>query len=186
MPTAIQPIITNGGLSAARAVAGTGLQLEITHVQFGTGAYTLNTADGSADYARTALVTPKETHAIAAGYVLPENAFRVDVFAPAWNGSPNPYNITEIGFWAGNPASGGVLFGLWSHASNVIAQRNMLDYLATYKVQLVRVPYGSVTVTIDPNLSHAAQLVAAHEAAVNPHPQYLIPRHRLLYMSQLY
>ncbi|MCA0214699.1 MAG: hypothetical protein LCH79_16165 [Proteobacteria bacterium] len=183
MPTPIAPIITNAGLAAAIAADGAGLDLAITHVQFGTSAYTLNTADGSPDYDRVALVAPKELHAISAGYVLPSAMMRIDVFAPAWTGSPNPYSVTEVGFWAGNPNAGGVLFALWAQAT-AFAQRNMLDYLATFKLQLVRVPYGSVTVVIDANLSHAAQLVAAHEAAANPHPQYLIPRHRQLYLGQ--
>lgn len=167
--TPIQPLITDAGLAAAIAAEGTGLTLQITHVQLGTGAYTLDFTEGSSDFARVALVAPVETNVIAGGYRA--NArFRVDVMFEGYGGAT--YGVSEIGFWAGDPNAGGVLFAIWAQPT-VFAQRNMLRYLATFNLKLSRVPFDSVSVVIDPDLALALALVADHEAAENPHPQYV-------------
>lgn len=166
--TVIQPLITNAGLNAAIAADGSGLQLQITHVQIGSAAYALNPAPGSADYNRTGLVTPTETIAVAGGHVM-NGGFRVDAMFPAWAGAA--YGATEIGFWAGVPGAGGILFAIWAQTTP-FAQRNNIDYLASFAVGLARVPNGSVTVTFDPDYQKAIALMTFHEEAANPHPQY--------------
>jgi microcystin-dependent protein len=166
--TVINPLITNAGFNAAQAQSGLGLQLAITHVQLGSAAYVLDPTSGSADYNRTSLVTPKETVAIAAGHVM-DKGFRVDAQFPAWTLAA--YGAMEIGFWAGDPAAGGVLFAIWAQAT-AFTQRNNIDYLASFAVGLARVPTGSVTVSFDPDLQKAIALVTYHEQAANPHPQY--------------
>lgn len=167
--TVINPIITNAGLNAAVAASGLGLQLGITHVQIGSSAYVLNTSVGSSDYNRTALVAPTEKVAIAAGHVM-DKGFRVDAQFPAWTAAA--YGATEIGFWAGDPAAGGILFALWAQATP-FTQRNNIDYLASFAVALTRVPNGSITTTFDPDLQKAIALVNFHEAAADPHTQYV-------------
>jgi len=52
-------------------------------------------------------------------------------------------------------------------------QRNTLDYVAQFAVQLSRVPVGSVTVTVDPSGALSLALMAQHEGKANPHTQYL-------------
>jgi microcystin-dependent protein len=168
--TPIQPLITDAGLAAAIAAQGTGLTLQITHVQLGTGAYALNFANGSPDYARTALVAPVEKNVIAGGY-RDKNRFRVDVLFSPWGGAPATYGVSEIGFWAGDPDAGGVLFALWA-SPTVFAQRNMLTYLATFNLVLQRVASEALSVVIDPDLALALALVSDHEAAQDPHPRY--------------
>jgi len=111
--TPIQPLITNAGLAAAIAAQGTGLTLQITLVQLGTGTPALNLAESSPDFARTALVSPVESSPIAGGY-RDANRFRVDVLFDPWTGPPATYGVGEIGFFAGDPAAGGVLFALWA------------------------------------------------------------------------
>lgn len=169
--TPIQPLITDAGLAAAIAAQGTGLTLQITHVQIGKGAYALNFAEGSADYQRTALVAPVEKNVIAGGY-RDGTRFRVDVLFEPWTGAPATWGITEIGFWAGDPDAGGKLFAIWAQPT-VFAQRNMLTYLATFNMLLKRVDPAAVSVVIDPDLALALALVADHEAAADPHPQYM-------------
>lgn len=167
--TIIQPLITNAGLAAAIAASGSGVQLAITHIQLGSSAYVLDPTPGSADYNRTALVTPTEKVAAAAGHVM-DKGFRVDASFPSW--TLTPYGVTEIGFWAGDPAAGGVLFAIWAQATPFTTRSN-IDYLASFAVALARVPAGSVTVTYDPSLSDAMALVNFHEAEADPHTQYI-------------
>lgn len=165
MPTLINPLITDAGLNAAIAASGGGLQLAITHIALGDGQY--NPTIGM-----TNMVNRKEKVAIASGYVSGSGGFRVNSLFPAWAGTPNPYNATEIGFWAGDPDAGGVLFAVYSHTSSVIVARNSLDYVVQFSMQLTRVPTGSVTVTVDPAASQALALLAAHEALADSHVAY--------------
>lgn len=166
MPTILSPLITDAGLAAAIAASGAGLQLEITHVALGTGQYTPAAA-------QTALTNRKEKVTIGAGLVTAVGGFSISVLFPAWAGVPNPYNATEVGFYAGDPDAGGVLFAVFSHPSAVIVQRNALDYVASFGLQLTRVPAGSVTVVVDPDGPVSLALMNAHLLAANPHPQYV-------------
>lgn len=169
MTAVINPLITNAGFNAAVAASGDGLQLEITHIQIGSSAYVLDPTEGSPDYNRVALVAPTETVAIAGGYVM-DKGFRVDTLFPSWVAAP--YNVCEIGFWAGDPNDGGTLFAIWAQATPIV-QRNNIDYLASFGIALARVPDGSVSVVFDPELSQAIQLMAFHESDPDPHTQYV-------------
>lgn len=167
MSSTINPLITDAGLAAAVAASGLGLQLAITHIALGTGQYTPSVG-------LTALAGRKEKVAIPSGYVTGSGGFRINALFPSWAGTPNPYNATEIGFYAGDPDAGGILFAVHSHTSAVIVQRNSLDYVVQFSMQLTRVPAGSVTVTVDPGASQMLALMAAHEAAADPHPVYVL------------
>jgi len=163
MPTVINPVITDAGLAAAINASGNGTQLAITHVVLGAGQYSpTNTSN---------ILDRREKVPIAGGFVSDLGAFRVNVLFPSWTGTP--YNATEIGFYAGDPDAGGVLFAVFSHPTAVIVNRNTLDYVAQYGLRLARVPTGSITVTIDPMASQALALISAHEAATDPHGQYV-------------
>lgn len=173
MPTVIYPLPTNAGIAAAIDPAGNGLALAITHVQLGTGQYSVDLDVNPAAAALTALVAPTEARPIAGGYVTGLGQFRVDVLFPEWLGVPNPYNANEIGFFAGDPAAGGILFAVYSHPVTPLTLRGALPYLATFKCALSRIPPGAITIVFDPDESIAAQLMADHEADANPHPQYV-------------
>jgi hypothetical protein len=168
MQAIINPLITDVGLAAAIAANGSGLQLAITHLALGTGKYT--PVAGA-----TALTARKEKVTIAGGFVSATGGFRINALFPAWAGTPNPYTATEIGFYAGDPDAGGILFAVYSHLTDTLVVRNSLDYIASFGLQLSRVPAGSITITLDPSGAQALALVSAHEAATNPHPQYLMP-----------
>lgn len=170
MPVAFNPKVTDAGRAAAIAAAGSGLQLAITHVALGTGNYD----SSSTGAAQTALVALKEAVVISAGAVTPGGAFTVTVQFPEWAGSPSLYNAEEIGFYAGNPAAGGVLFAVFSSPGVLIQQRNASSqYLATFTLTLTNVPAGSVTVQVDTSAAATLALLTAHLAASNPHPQYI-------------
>jgi hypothetical protein len=169
MPAIINPKITDAGKAAAVNAAANGLQVAITHIALGTGQYDA-IADGAA---MTAMAGRKEFVPIGAGLVTGSGGFRVHVRFESWAGVPNPYDATELGFYIGNPDAGGVLFAVHSHPSDVLVQRNSLDYVASFNLQITDVPAGSVTILIDPDEAQLLALLAQHEAAANPHPVYV-------------
>lgn len=168
MPT-LNPKLTDAGKAAAINADANGMQLAITHVALGTGKYD-SAAVGAA---MTAMVSRKEQVQPGAGVVTGAGGFRLNVrFAP-WEGTPNPYEATELGFYAGDPDAGGVLFAVYSHPSDVLVQRNSLFYLAQYAFQLTDVPSGSITISLDPDAAQWLGMLNLHLNDTNPHPQYV-------------
>jgi microcystin-dependent protein len=168
MPSLLNPVITDAGLAAAIAASGAGLKLEITHIALGTGQY-------APEPDQLSLMARKEQALVSSGSVGVDGSFHMIVMFPAWNGIPRLYNVSEIGFYAGDPAAGGILFAVYSHPTDVIVQRNSIDYLVSFGLKLSRVPAGSVTIVVDPNAAQSLGLVEAHERKPDPHPQYLTP-----------
>ena len=164
MPAVINPLITDAGLAAAIAASGSGLQLAITHVALGAGQYTPSNS-------QTAMTDRREKAAIAGGMVSGTGSFRLSVLFPSWGAAA--YNASEMGFYAGDPDAGGVLFAVYSTASGLIVNRTNIDYVASFAMQLTRVPAGSVTVTVDVSVSQAMAQLANHLGDVNPHNQYV-------------
>lgn len=162
MSSTINPVITDAGLAAAIAADGAGLSLAITHVALGAGSYTPTGLE-------TALVDRRETVTIASGTVGVGGTFSVAVVFPENTGTA--YDAKEIGFYAGNPASGGTLFAVHSSATSIVF-RSTLDFLAQFSLTLAAVPTGSVSVLIDPAAAILHALIQEHEDKPDPHPQY--------------
>lgn len=169
MPVQIKPKITDAGLQAAINAQANGLQLAITHVALGTGTYD-SEASGAG---MTNMVGRKEKRLIDAGVVSGTGAFKVAVNFGPWSGTPATYDATELGFWAGDPDAGGTLFAIFSVPDGVIVTRNLLLYVASFVVQLTRVPSGSVMISVNPDADEVIALIALHENATDPHGQYL-------------
>lgn len=169
MPVILNPKLTDAGKAAAVNASATGLQLAITHIALGTGQYDSATAGAG----MTTMAARKEQVQVGAGLVTGAGGFRINIRFEAWEGTPNPYNATELGFYAGDPTAGGILFAVFSHPSEVIVQRNSLDYVASFNLQITDVPAGSVTVVVDPGASQALALLSQHENASNPHVGYV-------------
>ncbi len=167
MPTTINPKITDAGLAAAIAASGSGLQLSITHMALGSGHYDSSVTAA----AQTALSSRKEKTTIAGGSVSGTGAFRVSALFPAFGGAP--YAAGEIGFYAGDPDAGGVLFAVYSDTSTDIVARTSIDYAVNMALQLSRVPTGSITVTVDTSQAQALAAINNHVAAADPHTQYV-------------
>lgn len=163
MPTVISPVITDAGLAAAINMASNGLQLQITHVVIGTGKY---------NPGYTSVITNRTEKATIAGAVgTGAGAFLVSAYMPAFGGVA--YNVSEIAFYAGDPDAGGIAFAIYSHPTAIMFQRNSLDWVGQFALQLVRVPAGSVGVVVDPQASLAVALLSQHLNDANPHPQYI-------------
>lgn len=170
MPAYIAPIITDAGLSAAVSAKASGFALEITHIALGTGKYT---ADLASVAGMTAMAARKESVMPGVGVVSGAGGFMLATRFAAWTGSPSSYEATEIGFFAGDPAAGGVLFAVYSHPTDVIVVRNSLDYIGSFLLQLTRVPVGSVSITLDPDAAEWMALLQLHLTHSDPHTQYL-------------
>lgn len=167
MPATLNPVITDAGLSAAIAADSSGLQLHITHIALGTGQYNPTTSAPG----MTAMAARVEQVTVGAGTVSGTGAFTVIVRFTSWGGAP--YNASELGFYAGNPTAGGVLFAVHSHPTDILVVRNGLDYVATFTLQLTRVPAGSITINVDPDSAQLLALMNLHLGAADPHPQYV-------------
>lgn len=169
MPAAFTPVITAAGVAAALAADGNALSLDITHIALGAASYT---PVGN----ETALVDRRETVLVSAGSITGPSQITVSGTFRAADYSGAAYNIGEIGFYAGDPGAGGILFAVASQAGDNFGSRgssSVIEFLATFVLNLSGVPTGSVSVTVDPNAGAAYLLLASHQSASNPHPVYV-------------
>lgn len=158
--------ITSAGLAAAVTASGLGGSVPITHVQMGSAAYNPTGSE-------TALTTPREYVTVASGSISGAAQCTVLALFTVAGFSGSPYNVGEIGFWSGVPGGGGsVLFAVASVSGSNFGLRAANAFSVEITMALTGVPSGSVSVTVDPTASVAHLLVANHEAASNPHPQY--------------
>jgi hypothetical protein len=162
MSITVQFTVTTAGRAAAWNANSTGIDLALTHIQLGSGNRVPNGAE-------VALVTPQQKAAIGSGFNVSDTQIRMSaIFTGAL-----AYAIREVGIWAGDPAAGGILFGYWSQASGSLADKSAnLDLVFSHDMILdASLPPGSVTVVVD---TAQAAMIADHEAAADPHPQYLM------------
>lgn len=165
MPTVITPTITDAGLEAAVNAANDGLQLRITHVVLGQGQYT-------PPFGAVALASRTEKVTISGAVENGVGSFLVSAYLPSYTAGM-PYNVGEIGFYAGDPDEGGVLFAIHSAPGSTIFQRNNLDWVGQFAMKLARVPAGSVTIEVDPSGALALAIMAQHMGNPHPHTQYI-------------
>lgn len=162
MPTTITPRITTAGIDASIAAHGAGLSLQITHVAIGAGSYAPSGSE-------TALSDMREFVTVASGAVGAGGSFSLS--AMFGENSGVAYDAKEVGFFAGSPASGGVLFAVHS-GTETIVHRSTLDFLARFSLVLTSVPTGSVSILVDPTASVSHALIQEHLDDPDPHPQY--------------
>lgn len=167
---AFTPVITSAGVAAAIAANNLGLDLQITHIALGAGAYNPTGSE-------TALQDRRETAAVGPGSRTDGDTITINAVLPSSAYAGAAYNIGEVGFFAGNPASGGTLFAVASASGESFGSRSSVvaDFVVTIAMTLQGVPAGSVTVTVDENAGASFKLIEEHEAAWNPHPQYRRP-----------
>lgn len=166
MSTNLQFRLTSAGQQAAWNASNTGISLNLTHVQFGSGNRTPTGTE-------TALVTPQTYVAFAAGSRVTPNQIRLSALL---TGAAS-FNIGEIGIWKGVPGqAGSVLFAYWSQASGVLgAKAPGVDFIFTHDMVLSdAVAAGAVTVVADTSQSAMLAMLAEHEAKPDPHVGYML------------
>ncbi len=164
MSVALQFKLTQTGQAAVWNANNTGTSLNLTHIQFGSG----NRAPSGTE---TALLTPQQAVAIAAGFSVSSTQIRMSAI---FSGNQN-YVVREVGLWAGDPAVGGSkLVGYWSQAAGDLAMKSPgVDFIFSHDMTLdAAVPAGSLTILADNAQSAMLAMITAHEAAANPHNQY--------------
>lgn len=163
-----QPKITQAGLAAAINASNNGVQLPITHIALGTGQ---KAPDGS----ETQLVAFKQASPIGGGGRVGPTQCRVHAAFQA--GQNDDYLCKEVGFYSGNPATGGTLFAYYSTTDEtkqpIVYVSDQFFVSVSYTLGLAALPADSVTVVVDQDASTALLLIGNHETAEDPHPQYL-------------
>ena len=166
MSTNLQFRLTSAGQQAAWNASNTGISLDLTHVQFGSGNRTPTGTE-------TALVSPKAYVAIAAGSRVAPNQIRLSVLLSGLSS----FNIGEIGIWKGVPGTpGSVLFAYWSQDSGYLGSKApSVDFIFTHDMVLSdAVAAGSVNIVADTSQSAMLAMMAEHEAKPDPHVGYLL------------
>lgn len=164
MSVALQFKLTQSGQAAVWNARNTGISLNLTHIQFGSG----NRAPSGTE---TALLNPQQAVPIAAGFSVSPTQIRMSAI---FSGNQN-YVIREVGVWAGDPAANGSkLVGYWSQAAGDLAMKSPgVDFIFSHDMTLdAAVPAGGLTILADNAQSAMLAMIAAHEAKADPHPQY--------------
>jgi hypothetical protein len=167
MTTPFQPIITVAGLTAAINAHNDGLELLLTHVVLGAASYD---PDGS----ETALSDRREKAAISGGFRAAPTQISVHALFAGFMGTS--YVAKEVGFYAGDPDAGGVLFALYSQATGYLhAYRTHggVDLGEVYNLSLGAAPANSVGILVDPDAAMLMFLLAQHRVDPSAHPQYV-------------
>ena len=161
MATVFHPTITEVGKQAALNAAGNGLELALTHIGFGAGAYTPTGNE-------TLMANQHAKVAIASGARATPTQVRISA---SWQSDTGNYPITEIGIYAGN-----VLFAVYSTVTaNLIGYKTAgVDFVFFYDFGLSALPSNSITVVADTNQSTALAALGSHIADDEAHPQYLL------------
>lgn len=152
--------ITNAGLNAAFNAKYTGLDIDLTHMQLGSGKKIPTGTE-------TALISPKQTQAIGYGSHPANNQISMTVSFPI----TSTFDVSEIGIWSGEPGKpGSVLFAYYSlDSGSLITTTPGVDFVFTHDLIVEPAVAESININVDPN----ASAFALHMTEFDPHPQYL-------------
>jgi len=150
------PKITSAGNAALLNARNTGVELELTHIAFGTAGYDPVGTE-------TSLKGEVKRIAIGAGVRITPNQIRV---AAIWMSDTETASIQEVGFYAGT-----TLFAVASRATGgaYLTKTAGANLIFSYDWTITAVAASSITVSVDPD----ALALLVHMADVNAHPQYL-------------
>lgn len=158
--------LTAAGQLAAWNAKKTGLSLDLTHIQLGSGN---RVPDGT----EVALLQAKEFAVIGGGSQITSTQVRMAALFSSNLG----YEIREVGLWAGNPANAGsVLVGYWSQAAGLLAVKvGGVDFMFSHDMVLDgALEAGSLNILADTAQAPLLGMIAAHEGKADPHPQYAV------------
>jgi len=154
------PTITDAGKAAALAASNNGLALTLDAVSFGTGAYTPTGKE-------TALVKEIKRVKVGSSARVTNNQIRM---TSVWPADTSTGTINEVAFWAGN-----VLFAVWSRTTGPLGSKTSgVAFVLVNDISFDQLPSSSLTVSVDPDSALVLAMLAAHEAATNPHPNYVL------------
>lgn len=151
--------ITEAGLNAVFNAKYTGLDIDLTHMQLGSGKKIPTGTE-------TALISPKQTQAIGYGSHPANNQISMTVSFPI----TSTFDVSEVGIWSGEPGKpGAVLFAYYSMDSgNLITTTPGVDFVFTHDLIVDPAVADSINISISPD----ASAFALHMTEFDPHPQY--------------
>lgn len=164
MSVPIQFTLTVAGQLAVWNAKKSGLSLDLTHIQLGSG-------NRAPDGSEVALLQAKEAVAIAGGSQITPTQVRMAALFSSNLG----YEIREVGLWAGNPANAGsVLVGYWSQVNGLLAVKvGGVDFVFSHDMVFDgALAAGSLNIVADAAQAPLLGMIAAHEGKADPHPQY--------------
>jgi hypothetical protein len=166
MPTPnLNPKITQAGLALFPAPSVPGFHIELTHVALGTSMYAPLGSETAlkAEVARFPILsgTNPSPRQVQVGLTITDT----DPSGKSANGK----GVGEIGFYSGT-----TLFAIWSQPTEPLFYKSAaFDIPLAYTLDVSILPAGSVTITVDAQQAGLSSFILAHEAKVDPHPQYL-------------
>jgi PKD repeat protein len=165
MPLTYAPVVTDVGRAAALAQDLLGLSLSLTHVKVGSSSYNPTAA-------QTALVAPLHKGTLVGNATAGDTVSGV-MRVPADTYLGAAFAVGEIGFYAGDPDTTGILFAVLSKPGDLygnLGGGQVADITAQITLRLSSVPSGSVTIALDTQALTAAALMMEHIASTSPHP----------------
>lgn len=154
------PTLTAAGKAAALAASNDGLSLKIDAVSFGSQAF-------SPTGSETTFPNEIKRVSVASAARVSNNQIRMTAIWPADNTTGD---IQAVGIWAGT-----TLVATWSRTTGALGSKTAgVAFVLVQDIVFDQLPSGSLTVSIDPDTALVIALLAAHEAATNPHPGYIL------------
>lgn len=164
--------LTEAGKAEAIKAADNLLQVQLTHIGFGTGQYDPNGLEA-------ALFNEVKRVPLAGGSRPKPNQMRV---AGAWVDNFVDSEIGEVGLFAGN-----VLFAVWSRSVGgpIGHKTSGVDFVVFCEVLFDEIPASSIELLINPDVGEALSALTVHRLASDAHSQYLqrsefVNGHRLM------
>lgn len=156
--------LTLDGKDAFWDANNTGINLDITHLQFGSRN---RLTTGEESY----LNQPKQAVKIQNGRKIGPEQVRIMATMP---GIEN-YNIAEIGLWSGDPGQpGSILVAYTSVRTGFIAQMvTGIDLVFTYDMVISTADIDRINIIKDTGQSSVLSLLAEHELDRGAHPYYV-------------
>lgn len=156
--------LTNDGKKAIWNSKNTGINFDLTHIQFGT-------RNRVATGEESSLVQPKQFTPITNGRRISDDQIRLMATMP---GNEN-YNVAEIGLWSGIPNEiNSKLIGYHSVPNGFIAQMvSGIDLVFSYDMVVSADVIDQITIVADTDQSSTFALIAAHVTEKDPHPFYV-------------
>ena len=144
----LRPVITQAGLASTVGLNGNSVQVNITHISYGTGQYTPTGQE-------TSLRSEQIRVPIAGGTKVSPTAHQV--YAAGLRATAgSPWYAYEVGFWAGE-----VLFAVYAHPSApVIYISDIVDVVGAYLLGTSALPNDAINIVVDPDAANVYNILA--------------------------
>ena len=175
MSTAFNMRLMPDGVAALWNAKNTGVLATLTHIQLGTGHKPLTDQEVS-------LAAPVQVTSIGSGSRPSPRQIRI---AGVFPGIAN-YDFSEVGIFIGHPSAGGKLFAYYVVETGKIGTMVQgTDFVFSHEWTMAASDAAFITIVADAGQSSMLSMMAAHEGAADPHPQYATEAYLLTLAADL-